>query len=241
MATKKFPFYRQLDFKDCGPTCLRMIAKFHGKTFSREFLREKAHITKEGVNLAGIAEAAEEIQLRTLGMQVSLQSLVNEVPTPFIVPWRQKHFVVVHKTTKDKIFVADPAFGLLSYTHEKFMEAWTSKGKENGFVLILEPNTKFYGLNDVNNENQGFKFIIPYLKPYKSLVYQLLIGLFVGGVIQLIFPFLMQSVVDFGIQNQNINFIYLILIAQIVLFLNHPKPRFEIGKSNKWIHQCNSF
>lgn len=220
LSIKKFPFYRQLDYRDCGPTCLRMVAKYHGKSFSREFLRDKSNITKQGVNLAGIAEAAEEIEMRTLGMQVSIESLVNEVPTPFIIPWRQKHFVVVYKTTKKKIYVADPAFGLLSYNHEKFMEAWTSKGKDDGFVLILEPNTKFYGLSDNEQKSHGFRFIFSYIKPYTSLVYQLIIGLLVGSIIQLAFPFLMQSVVDFGVLNQNINFIYLILIAQIILFFS---------------------
>lgn len=109
MKKQKFPFYRQLDYRDCGPTCLRMIAKYYGKTFSREFLREKAGITRTGVNMAGIADAAESIEMRTLGMRISLESLIGEAPTPFIVPWRQKHFVVVYKTSKTKIYVADPA------------------------------------------------------------------------------------------------------------------------------------
>ena len=114
MNKTKFPFYRQLDYRDCGPTCLRMVAKYYGKTFSREFLRDKAGITRVGVTMAGIADAAEAIEMRTLGIRIALESLVNEVPTPCIVPWRQKHFVVVFKTTKDKIFVADPAQGLLT-------------------------------------------------------------------------------------------------------------------------------
>ncbi len=221
MIKKKFPFYRQLDYRDCGPTCLRMIAKYYGKTFSREYLRDKAHITKLGVTLAGIAEAAEDIEMRTLGMRVSLESLINEVPLPVIVPWRQKHFVVVYKTTKDKIHVADPAFGLLQYSHEDFQKAWAS-GKEDdtGFVLILEPNTKFYGLDEDREKAKGFSFLLPYLKPYKKLIHQLMIGLLIGSIIQFIFPFLMQSIVDYGVLNQNINFIYLILIAQLVLFLS---------------------
>lgn len=221
MIKKKFPYYRQLDNKDCGPTCLRMVSKYHGKTFSREYLRDKAHITKQGVTLAGIAEAAEDIEMRTLGMRVSLESLVNEVPLPVIVPWRQKHFVVIYKTTKTKIHVADPAFGLLEYAHEDFRKAWTSgKEEDTGFVLILEPNTKFHGLEENKEKSKGFSFLLPYLKPYKKLIHQLMIGLLIGSIIQFIFPFLMQSIVDYGVLNQNINFIYLILMAQLVLFLS---------------------
>lgn len=220
MLNKKFPFYRQLDNKDCGPTCLRMIAKYHGKTFSREFLRDKAGITRIGVNMGGIADAAEYIEMRTLGMRISIESLVKEAPTPFIVPWRQKHFVVVYKTSPTKIYVADPAKGLLSYTHENFQKAWTNTDDQNGFVLLLEPNSKFNKQHDDNTKTKGFSFLIPYLKPYKRIIYQLFIGLVVGIAIQFSLPFFIQSVVDVGVNNRDIPFIYLILVAQLVLFLS---------------------
>lgn len=216
----KFPFFRQLDYRDCGPTCLRMVAKFHGKTFSREFLRDKAGITRMGVTMAGIADAAEAIEMRTLGMRISLESLINEAPTPFIVPWRQKHFVVVYKTTSTKIFVADPAQGLLEYSHQDFLEAWTTTQDQTGFVLLLEPNASFFKLEEDNSKPRNFSFLWPYLKPYKRLIYQLLIGLLVGTCIQFMMPFLMESVVDIGVSNQDIPFIYLVLIAQLVLFVS---------------------
>lgn len=218
MSKTKFPFYRQLDYRDCGPTCLRMVAKHYGKTFSREFLRDKAGITRVGVTMAGIADAAEAIEMRTLGIRIALESLVNEVPTPCIVPWRQKHFVVVYKTTKDKIFIADPAQGLLTYTHQEFLEAWTNTADKTGFALVLEPNANFYKQKEDTTKNKGFGFLYPYLRPYKKLVNQLLIGLLVGTTIQFTMPFLMQSVVDVGVSTQNIPFIYLILISQLVLF-----------------------
>ena len=166
MARKnKFPFFRQLDYRDCGSTCLRMVAKFHGKNFSREFLRNSAGITKQGVTMAGIADAAEIIEMRTLGMRISLESLVTEAPTPFVVPWRQKHFVVVYKTSKTKIYVADPAQGLLEYSHKDFADAWTNTSDGNGFVLLLEPNTKFYSLEEDTSKTKGFSFLYPYAKP----------------------------------------------------------------------------
>lgn len=219
MSKNKFPFYKQLDYRDCGPTCLRMIAKFYGKTFSREFLRDKAGITRMGVNMAGIADAAESIEMRTLGMRISLESLVNEAPTPFIVPWRQKHFVVVYKTSKTKIYLADPALGLLEYTHQDFLEAWTNTSDKTGFVLLLEPNANFYTQEEDKTKIKGFSFLIPYLLPYKKIIYQLFLGLIVGIVIQFLLPFLMQSVVDVGVNNHDIPFIYLILVAQLVLFI----------------------
>lgn len=191
MVKNFFPHFRQLDYRDCGSTCLRMIAKHYGKTFSREFLRDKAGITRIGVTMAGIAEAAEVIEMRTLGMRINLESLINEAPTPFIVPWRQKHFVVVYKTSKSKIFVADPALGLLDYSHQDFKKAWTNTDDGNGFVLLLEPNAQFYKLDEDKVKSKGFAFLIPYFRPYKKLIRQLFIGLLVGTIIQFILPFLM--------------------------------------------------
>lgn len=219
MKKQEFPFYRQLDYRDCGPTCLRMIAKYYGKIFSREFLREKAGITRTGVNMAGIADAAESIEMRTLGMRISLESLISEAPTPFIVPWRQKHFVVVYKTSKTKIYVADPAQGLLEYSHQKFLDAWTNSSDKTGFVLLLEPNSNFYSQDEDKAKNKGFSFLFPYLLPYKRIIYQLLLGLIVGIAIQFSLPFFMQSVVDIGVSNNDIPFIYLVLIGQLVLFV----------------------
>ncbi|WP_426483270.1 peptidase domain-containing ABC transporter [Flavobacterium sp. 2] len=220
MIKNKFLHFRQLDLKDCGPTCLRMIAKYYGKTFSREFLRDKANITKLGVTMAGIAEAAEAIEMRTLGMRISFESLLNEAPVPFIIPWRQKHFVVVYKTSKTKIYIADPAQGLLTYTYNDFKTAWTNTADETGFVLILEPNAKFHEQTEDKEQNKGFSFLYPYFKPYRKLINQIFIGLLVATIIQFILPFLMQSVVDVGVNNQDIPFIYLILISQFVLILS---------------------
>ncbi len=220
MFKKSFYYYKQLDRRDCGPTCLLMVAKYYGKTFSREFLRDKAGITRVGVTMAGISEAAEAIEMRTLGMRLSLERLITEAPTPFIVPWRQKHFVVVYKTSKTKIYVADPAQGLLDYSHQDFKNAWTNTDDGNGFVLLLEPNAQFYVLDEDKTKNKGFSFLIPYFRPYKKLIRQLFIGLLVGTIIQFILPFLMQSVVDVGVNHRDIPFIYLILISQLVLILS---------------------
>lgn len=220
MLKAKFPHFRQLDYSDCGPTCLRMIAKHYGKTFSREFLRDKASITKNGVTMAGIAEAAEAIEMRALGMRISLESLVTEAPTPFIIPWRQKHFVVVYKTSKTKIYVADPAQGFLNYSHEDFKKAWTNTTDDTGFALLLEPNSNFYSLVEDKTKAKGFSFLLPYFRPYKKLIRQLFIGLLVAAIIQFILPFLMQTVVDVGVNNRDISFIYLILISQLVLIFS---------------------
>lgn len=222
---KKIQFYQQPDKMDCGPTCLRMIAKHYGRSISLQKLRIISETNREGSTLKNIAEAAENIGFRSLGVKIDFEKLKEDAPLPCIVFWQQRHFVVVYKITKKQVFVADPAHGLVKYTHEEFIENWIGKNatKKNGegIALLLEPTPKLKQKEeDDNTENkQGFSFLFKYLFRYKKFLVQLIIGLIAGSLLQLIFPFLTQSIVDIGIQNQDINFVYLILIAQVFLFI----------------------
>jgi len=232
----KFPSYIQHDAMDCGPTCLRMVAAYYGQVYSLESLREKTNISKEGVSLLGISEAAENLGFRTMGAQASFETLLEEVSLPCIVHWNQNHFVVVYKIKKKRgktlVFVSDPAVGQLTYTEEEFCNAWIStknSGDNEGVVLLLEPTPDFYSKEEEKIQRKGFKFLWTYLKPYKNLIFQLFLGLLFGSLLQLIFPFLTQAVVDLGITNQNIGFIYLVLIAQLMLTISASAVEFIRG------------
>ena len=217
----RFPHFPQHDTMDCGPTCLRMVAAFYGKRYSLEGLREKSFITREGVSMLGISEAAEKIGFRSICVQVGYEKL-QEAPLPCIIHWNQQHFVVVYKLNGKHVWVADPGAGKLKYTKEEFCNCWLSSRKneeDTGVALLLEPTPEFYTIEDEGDEvnRKGFSFLYSYLRPYRGLVGQLLLGLLLGSMIQLMLPFLTQSVVDFGINNQNLGFIYLVLIAQLML------------------------
>ena len=225
----KFPFYQQYDAMDCGPSCLRMVAKYYGKHFTTEFLREKSFITREGVSLLGISDAAESIGLRSIGVKVTLDQLKKEVPFPCIVHWNQDHFVVVYKLAKNKVYVADPEFGKIEYTEEEFSKHWLAtvkEGEEKGICLLLQPTPDFYQEAGEKVKRTGFRFVVNYLKPYRKLVIQLILGFLLGSLIQLVFPFLTQSIVDIGINNQDVGFIYLVLLAQMVLFISRMSVEF---------------
>lgn len=219
-----FPFYRQLDAMDCGPTCLRMVAKFYGKHFSLQTLRERAHLARDGVSMLGIADAAESIGIKTMGASISWDKLKMEAPVPFIAHWKQQHFVVVYKIKKEKVYVADPAFGLVTYSKDEFLKAWLSTkdgDKEKGSVLLLQPTADFYKQDPEDKNEKGIRFLFKYLVPHKRLGIQLIIGAIIGSIIQLIMPFLFQGIVDFGINNSDSGFIYLILIFQFVLIISY--------------------
>lgn len=221
---KKVPFYRQPDAKDCGPTCLRMVAKHYGKALSIQRLRQLSETTREGSSLHFLADAAEKIGFRSLGVKVNFEQLRDDAPLPAIVFWNKVHFVVVYKIKRDTVYVADPAHGYLTYPKDEFIKHWiggnADEKTEEGIVLLLEPTPELQ-LNETETDKQkkGFGFLYRYLFRYKKFLVQLIIGLLVGSVLQLIFPFLTQSIVDIGIQNQDLNFVYLILIAQLFLFL----------------------
>jgi len=220
---KKFPFVQQRDAMDCGPACLAMIARYYGKVFSLSTLRDRSSLTRIGVSLLGISDAAESIGLRTMGVQIDYNTLKAEAPLPCIVHWQQRHFMVVYGIKKGHVKAADPAGGLLTFTKEEFQRGWISARKQDqdqGVCLLLEPSPDFYKHDDETLEKSGFKYFFTYLRPYKKFLVQLFLGLFLGTVLSLVFPFLTQSIVDKGINNRDIGFVYLILIAQLVLFFS---------------------
>lgn len=232
---RKFPHYKQHDAMDCGPTCLRMIAAFYGRHYSLERLRQKSRITKEGVSLLGVSEAAESLGFRTMGVSISFEQLC-EAPLPCIVFWNQQHFVVVYDIKKHKngftVYVADPAGERLKYTQDEFCRNWIStedEGVPHGIALLLEPSPEFYSYEGETEQRTGFRFLFSYLRPYKKMVVQLILGLILGSLLLLILPFLSQAVVDIGISTYNLNFVYLVLAAQLVLTFSNATVQFIRG------------
>ena len=220
---KKFPFYKQAEAKDCGPTCIKIISKHFGKVINAQQLRELSETTREGSSLLGLSDAVETIGFRSLGVKLSFNNL-KEAPLPCIAHWNKNHYIVVYKIKKDKVFVSDPGEGLLTYSKTEFIKYWIGNNAdastEEGIVLLLEPTPHFYNEEFDEEDTQfGFKFIFRYVYKYKKFIIQLAIGLLAGSLLQLILPFLTQSVVDVGIKNQDINFIYLVLAAQLFLFI----------------------
>lgn len=230
----KFPHYKQTEAKDCGPTCIKILAKHYGKLINTQQLRSLSETTRSGSSLLGLSEAVESIGFRSLGVKLSFSKL-KEATLPCIVHWNKNHYVVLYKIKKDTIYISDPAHGLISYTKKEFIKHWignnANANTEEGIALLVEPTPQFYQSHFDEDEKFGFNFIFKYLFKYKKFVVQLIIGLLAGSLLQLIFPFLTQSVVDVGIANQDLNFIYLILFAQLFLFLG--KASLEIIRS--WI------
>ena len=220
-------FY-QKDAADCGPACLAMILKHYGLFPNMDRLRQICGLSKDGVSLLGISIAAEEIGVRTVGGRMTFETLSSEASLPCIVHWDQNHFVVVYKIKKHSkgrysIHVADPGKGFIIYSKKEFCEHWAStkiKGEEKGIVLLLYPEEISYNQNNTEKKVSRVKLLWSYLKKYKRFFMQLILGLLLGSLLQLVFPFLTQSILDTGIGGKDINFIWLVLMAQMMLLFS---------------------
>ena len=236
-----FPFYPQFDMMDCGPACLRMVAKSYGKHYTLQTLRKKSYITYEGVSMLGISEAAESIGFRSLGVRIDTDELIGNASLPCILHWNHNHFVVLYKIKKNHsgsptFYIADPASKCVKYNREEFEKCWCStidSHKREGTVLLLTPTPNFNLIDEEpeHTTKRDLLFFARYLLPYKGQFALLLLGMALGSLLQMVFPFLTQAMVDIGIGERNLGFITLILIAQIALFLS----QLTIGFLRSWI------
>ena len=227
---------------DCGPACLRMISKYYGHHYSLQTLRQKCFITREGVSLLGISDAAESIGFRTCGVKITGEQLVNEAMLPCILYWNNSHFVVCYKIKRKRggkliFYIADPASQRLQYEEDEFKKCWLgvtlADVNRRGIALLLEPNANFANIEEEpeRSSKKSLFFFLRYLFPYKSQFAQLALGMALGSVLQMAFPILTQSLVDVGIGERNLSFITLILIAQLFLFVS----QLAVGYIRSWI------
>ncbi|MES2376037.1 MAG: peptidase domain-containing ABC transporter [Bacteroidota bacterium] len=222
MSLKQFPVDRQLDVMDCGPACLKMIAKYYGKYYSLQYLRDECGFSREGVSLLDLSYAAENIGLRTISIKTDITDLVEKVPFPCIVHWANSHFIVVYKASKTKVYVSDPAKGLITYTHEEFKCNWYKRHELKGAILVLEPMADFAIKKNEERVNHArtFHSILGYFKPYKGNFVNLIVVMFVVTLLQALLPFISKAVIDIGIQTHDLDFINIVLIANIAIVVS---------------------
>lgn len=239
---KTYPFFRQLDSMDCGPSCLRMVAAYYGRRFQLADLRDMCYANRNGVNMLGISDAAEAIGFRCVGIKTAFERLRRHVILPCIIHWRQDHFAVVYKIKvkgegnklRGYVLVADPAYGLVKYSVAEFLDGWLAdreKGEDKGTVLMLSPTMRFYYGDEREEKRYRLSHFFSYIRPHTRMFVQVMLGMLMGLLIQMIFPFLTQSMVDVGILNNNLNFIILVLVAQMILSLS----QMAVGFIQSWI------
>jgi len=220
---ERFPLDRQLDMMDCGPACLKSIAKFYGKFYSLQYLRDKCGLSREGVSFLDLSYAAESIGLKALSIKSTIEDLQTKVPLPCVVHWAGSHFIVVYKVSSKRVFVSDPAKGLISYSHQEFSANWYKQDSANkkGVLLALEPQANFKEFQEGEKlkRRKTFDSLMAYFTPYKGNFVNLFIVMFVVTLLQALMPFISKSVIDIGIQRNDVDFINIVLIANITIAL----------------------
>lgn len=221
---KRIPLFRQHDTMQCGIACLQMICKFYGKDISSAAMGQICRATSEGVSMLGMSQAVELLGFQSVCARIEIQQLTHTM-LPCIIHWDQSHFVVLYKIAKNHYYVADPGRGYLRYDKTTFLKYWGRHVTDNGIkgiVMLVKPTSRFYEIEMDNNqhEKRSFVFLYKYFQIYKRYVFQILLGLFVGCVLQLILPFLTQAIVDVGIKQKDMGFIWLVLIGQLILIFS---------------------
>jgi ATP-binding cassette subfamily B protein len=236
-----FLFYRQLNEKDCGPTCLRMLAQYYGKTVDIEVIRQATEFTKQGVSLFNIGVTAEKLGFNTKAVRLSFEEL-QMAPLPAIIHWNQNHFVVLLKLKKKSAVIADPARGILKLSREEFLQSWLYLSPnltvDSGIGLLLQPSYGFEEDSIEQTAKSKWTKLYKYLVPHKWGMIQITISLLLLICFQLMIPYLTQSMVDNGINTRNLNYISILLIAQLILTISSSvvsfiKARLQLTISNR--------
>lgn len=221
MILHRFPVDYQMDSQDCGPTCLKIIAKYFGRFYSLQYLRDRCGITKQGVSLENLSTGAESLGLRTLAIKCTLDDIINKIPFPAILFWRDSHFIVVYHANKKYIWVSDPAKGRIKYTHEDFKAGWYKKGETLGVLLAIEPTIDFKRSKvEKEIEKNSFISILRYFIPYKNSFATIFFIMLVVTLLQGMLPFISKAVIDVGIKSSDINFINMVLIGNISILVS---------------------
>ena len=235
---KRMPLCLQKDSMQCGIACLQMVCKYFGREYSMNTLSKLCFATTEGVSMLGINEAANILGLHTTCVRAAT-SILSEAHLPCILHWNQNHFVVLYKVKNGKKFyIADPGKGLVTYSLEEFKKHWIStrsNEEDKGIAMFLETTPAFFTYKMEGEENikekRSFRFLFGYVKKYRKYFGQIILGLIVGSLLQLVLPFLTQSIVDVGIKNQDIGFVWLILLGQLMLTIS----RTAIDFIRRWL------
>ncbi len=220
----RFPLYIQSESKDCGPSCLKIIARYYGNNVDIEYLRKVSETTRSGTSLTGLIRAAKKIGFKAVASKESFSILKKEVPLPVIAHWNQDHFVVVYEITNDKVYVSDPELGKVKYTHSDFMDKWLENDENGEGILLLlnfNVNENFQLPKEAVEKKVDISFISSHLKNYKKSFIRISVLVFIASILELAFPYLTQQIIDRGVQFKDVNFIFLSAASYILIFIGY--------------------
>lgn len=223
-----FKFYRQLEEKDCGPTCLKMIAKHFGKEYEMEELREYCNLTRLGATLQDIKIAAENIGLSVLAIKVDV-NMLKTLQLPIMLHWKNSHYVVLHRIEKKKekylFYIADPAFGKVSIGENILEKNWFYID-DKGFVLMFEPKESFFEREPfIKKKNQELRKLWNtykiYLQEHRPKIIASIFLTIIVMTTSWTLPYLFQKIIDGGVIGKNMNLVWWIILLQFIIAISN--------------------
>ncbi|MBP3588958.1 MAG: peptidase domain-containing ABC transporter, partial [Muribaculaceae bacterium] len=221
-------FVRQKDVMQCGIACLAMVCRHYGADADIDDIEKLCPSNREGVSLLALSETAEELGLENESAKLTPEQLAL-VPVPCILHWNQNHFVVLRKVSKNGryFYVSDPGKGRIRYDAGEFARHWAADADGRGIAMVLQPTEAFYARRDkVLRQKRTLRFIMGYVARYRRHFAQIMLGMLVGSLLQLVLPFLTQAIVDVGIRRQDIGIIWLILLGELMIVLGRAASDF---------------
>ncbi len=213
----------------CGVASLCMVCNALGLRCSIEWIEERCHPTIQGISLKGISDAASELGLETCCVRIPLDKL-RECPLPAILHWNQNHFVVLYRVDNKgrRYWIADPGKGKYKVSGEEIKEHWIpSQSDVEGIAMLFRRDNNLRKSNvEYQPTHRSFAFLLRYMMRYRRYFMQILAGLVLGCVLQLIMPFLTQWIVDVGIKYKDIKLIWLILLGELMIVLGRTATDF---------------
>lgn len=221
---KKTPFVAQHDTMDCGPACLAMISAYYGKCHSLQFLRDNTYLTRDGVSLVGLTEAANSIGFDSAGLKVTVEELDNKEIYPSILYWNACHFVVLYSISHSLLngrkmyHIADPSVGLIHVAEEDLRGSWLADDGK-GVLFAPMPTPRFFEIAQEKENSSDYRYLFSYFAPYARNLAKLAICLTTSCILTLIFPFLTQILIDNGVSENKTNVVTMVLLAQLSIYL----------------------
>jgi subfamily B ATP-binding cassette protein HlyB/CyaB len=203
---RRFPLVEQAEEMDCGAACLAMICRHYGISMTLGKLRDLCNVTTMGATLDSLARAGESLGFTTRGVQCIYESL-RGFELPFIVHWEGYHYIIVYGTSKDWVWIADPALGFRKLSVEDFERGWS------GTCLLFTSGPNLVQM--AASRSPWIRFV-GYLTPYRKILAHLFLATFVIQVLGVIPPLIIQNILDGVVVHQNVSLLELLIVGLIV-------------------------
>ena len=194
---------------DCGAASLAMVCRHFGRAISISRVREAVHTSTDGTSLAGITRGADELGLEARAVRAS-KSKLDRLPLPAVVHWEGNHWFVLYAVDDGHVRVSDPARGLRKIPRDEFLEKWS------GYAALVAPTPR---LLEMPESRPSLAWLRPFVRPHRRQIALAFLLSCIAAGLTLVLPILTQVVVDQVLPKDDMNLLYVIMLAIVGVLL----------------------